>query len=254
MKMKYKLVPGEIISTKKGVPTNLSYITEAGYKGKAMRLVLTKCACGTETTKSLASIIAGVSSSCGKKGCKTRTSPALKKSYTIGDKVTDSYVYAGEDLDKSTSNHRHILVKCSCGNTSSIRIDGISKNPSCRKCGLAKRRVTFHSKYQEALLKNVYASYERQAKNRSYSFEISYEQFKTLASSKCYYCSTEPSNTVKSNGRELKYNGVDRLDNNEGYHGLNTVSCCGTCNIMKRHHELRDFLEHIKKIQQHLKL
>lgn len=252
--MKYKLVPGEIISTKKGVPTNLSYITEAGYKGKAMRLVLTKCACGTKTTKSLASIIAGVSSSCGKKGCKTRTSPALRKSYTIGDKVTDSYFYAGEDLDKSTSNHRHILVKCSCGNTSSIRIDGVKRNVSCKACGHRKRVNTFYIKHEEALLKRLHGDYIRAAKKRNYSFDLSFDQFKLLILQNCYYCNASPSNVKKMNGRTLIYNGIDRLDNTKGYYSLNTVSCCGTCNMMKNAQSFQSFLKKVKQINQHLNL
>ena len=252
--MKHTFITGQLLHTNQGLPTNLTYIDEAGYIKKSMRQVLVKCKCGVQVVKLLASIRAGSTNSCGMLSCRTKTSPLLKKKFVKGQKVTDFFYYVDEDLLRSTSNHRYIKVECGCGNTSSIRIDAIAKNVSCKKCGVVKRRETFHGKHQNALYNSVFSSYKRQALKRNYFFDITFEQFKILAQSNCYYCGNSPSNTFKSNGRELRYNGVDRIDNQHGYTGLNTVACCGSCNMMKNALGFETFLAKIKKIHQHLNL
>lgn len=246
--MKNTFAKDEQLFTKKGNPTNLFYIDEAGYVGKSIRQVLVRCACGTEVIKPLASIRAGASNSCGKKGCKLRTSPLLKKIYSVGENVTDCFTYQGEDLEKSTSNHRHILVKCSCGEPSSIRIDAVKRNVCCKNCGRAKRRATFYDKHKLALQRSVYGTYKRQAANRGYEFKITFEQFLLLIDQSCHYCDNPPSNRYKSNGRDLFYNGLDRTVNSKGYTLDNVVPCCGSCNIMKNKFDRKDFLSHLRKI------
>ena len=45
-----------------------------------------------------------------------------------------------------------------------------------------------------------------------------------------------------------KYNGIDRLDSTEGYTTDNCVSCCTTCNWMKKKMPLEKFLQKVKEI------
>lgn len=248
------LVPGEIICTSKGLPTNLKYLEDAGHL-KNIRLVKVECiGCGSKIIKQLVSIRAGSSNSCGNKSCKLRTTPLLKKIFNVGDFVTDDYIYTGENFERSTTNHRYISVKCKCGFETSIRIDGVKKNNSCPKCGQIKRRATFTNKTKESIIKSLYNTYKRQATKRSYVFDITYEFFKELIFKDCYYCSNPPSNTAKQNHRSLTYNGVDRVDNSRGYYDDNVVSCCGECNWMKNKLNKDKFLEKVKKIFNNLKL
>lgn len=248
------LTPGEIIHTSKGLITNLKYLEEAGYL-KNIRLIKVECVgCGSKIVKQLVSIRGGASNSCGNKSCKLRTTPLLKKIFNVGDQVTDSYIYIGEDFLKSTTNHRYILVECKCGFKTSIRIDAVKKNNSCPKCGQIKRRSTFTNKTKESIIKALYNTYKRQAAKRSYDFQLTYEVFKKYIFENCYYCSTPPSNLAKQNYRSLAYNGIDRVDNSIGYQDDNIVTCCGECNWMKNRLTKDAFLEKVKKIFNNLKL
>lgn len=177
-----------------------------------------------------------------------------KYDFKAGDMVTSSYIYVSEDLVKTTSNHRYINVVCKCGNKSSIRTDAILKNASCSVCGQVKRRNTFTEKTKESLKKRLFSAYERQAKKRNYSFEISYDHFKHLIFQNCFYCDDEPSNKFLQNYRTLIYNGVDRVDSNIGYTLENTVACCAQCNWMKNKFTKKQFLDKVKKIHNNLKL
>ena len=47
------------------------------------------------------------------------------------------------------------------------------------------------------------------------------------------------------------YNGIDRLNPENGYSIENCVPCCSTCNYMKHTQQTSDFLEHVKKIYNH---
>jgi len=79
---------------------------------------------------------------------------------------------------------------------------------------------------------------------------LSKEQFRKLTQQNCFYCDIKPhssSNHKKCNGKFI-YNGIDRVDNTKGYTIDNCVTCCGTCNWMKRTYTQQEFLLKIKLI------
>jgi len=251
--MKHILNFGEIIKTKSGLDTNLLYIEDAEFIGKSMRQVLVECiVCKKRVIKLLASIRSGTTNSCGDKRCKLKTY-RTPFSYKIGEKITDYYSYLGEDLEKSTSNHRYILVECICGTKTSSRIDNVKNNEGCKNCGRIKRRNTYCKNTEDSLIKALYNSYASNAKKRNYDFQILFENFKELIFKECYYCGDIESNEYKRNYRSIKYNGIDRLDNTKSYYPENIVTCCGTCNFMKNKSSLDDFYSKIEKIFNRLK-
>lgn len=71
---------------------------------------------------------------------------------------------------------------------------------------------------------------------RNITMDLSFEQFKILINSRCYYCNM-------SNCR-----GVDRVDSGKGYTLQNSVPCCGSCNEMKMDKTISEFLEAVRKI------
>uniref|UniRef100_A0A6G6AB97 Uncharacterized protein n=1 Tax=Borely moumouvirus TaxID=2712067 RepID=A0A6G6AB97_9VIRU len=73
-------------------------------------------------------------------------------------------------------------------------------------------------------IKNKYTMYQYYAKIKGYNFELTKDEFKNLVESDCYYCGCQ---------REKYLNGIDRLNNNEGYNIENTVTACKICNNMK---------------------
>lgn len=73
-------------------------------------------------------------------------------------------------------------------------------------------------------LPRFYKEYIQSAFKRGYSIEIQFDDFKELVLKPCYYCKSLKENEV---------NGIDRVDNSNGYTKENCVPCCSTCNRMK---------------------
>lgn len=111
-----------------------------------------------------------------------------------------------------------------------------------------KRRLTKGESGFKSLIKN----YKEAAVVRKYLFELSENEFKYLTQQNCHYCNIPPSQKVKTNSKdtwgEYLYNGIDRIDNTQGYNLKNCVSCCGTCNQMKMAFSYDQFIDKIKCI------
>ena len=147
---------------------------------------------------------------------------------------------------------------CNCGNKKTV-LASLLRKGDCNSCGcLQKEKLISRStknKGESACL-STYYRYKVAAKSRGFIFNLTKEEFKNLVLQNCKYCGSKPSSVCKSrnsNGGDFIYNGIDRVDNNIGYLLENCVTCCGICNIMKRHHSLDTFKEHIIKIYNNIK-
>ena len=78
------------------------------------------------------------------------------------------------------------------------------------------------------------------AATRGIGFSLTLEQWEALRGQPCTYC-----------GDTFEGVRVDRVDSDGEYCDDNVVSCCTTCNMMKRTMPLGDFLAHIAKIANH---
>lgn len=139
-------------------------------------------------------------------------------------------------------------VQCDCGtiyivksNVKNIKSCGCLNKEVLQKRALPKGESSFNC---------LYNKYKREAIQRGYEFNLNKSIFKLLTSSNCYYCNTNPKQSLnyKTCNGEYIYNGIDRKDNNIGYTINNVVSCCGECNLMKGRLNNKQFLEKIKTI------
>jgi len=89
-----------------------------------------------------------------------------------------------------------------------------------------------------------YNSYIDSAKERKYSFSLSFEEFKDLVIKPCYYC-----DYVK----DEEVNGLDRINNDIGYEKENCVTCCEICNRMKHYYHPLFFIQVCKIISSKIK-
>lgn len=123
--------------------------------------------------------------------------------------------------------------KCDCGNTL-IRDYYRVKTRHLKSCGcIDKERIA------NANFVILYNRYKISAKTRNLEFNLTHEQFRFLTKQNCHYCNIEPKQTqihrpIKS--PPYVYNGVDRKNNNIGYHYENCVPCCVICNGAKSHY------------------
>lgn len=100
----------------------------------------------------------------------------------------------------------------------------------------------------------IFSNYKRNADKKSREFSLTFEEFIELCERDCYYCGESPTNIINKSDLygSWIYNGVDRLDNKIGYTKQNSVSCCKTCNMMKRDMTLNEFISKIKSIHSHI--
>jgi hypothetical protein len=145
---------------------------------------------------------------------------------------------------KNSRGHLYYLCRCVCGQEKPIAGYKI-RNRTVKSCGCMKRLPA-----GSAALKAVYRKYQYGAKKRNIEFTLSLKQFQGFTTQRCHYCGVEPSqvcNVPHYNG-SYTYNGLDRVDNLQGYHKYNCVACCRRCNVMKSDMTIDYFLSHIKKI------
>ena len=88
-----------------------------------------------------------------------------------------------------------------------------------------------------------YTTLRRGAQKRNYEWNLTPEDTSGLLLSDCYYCG-------KPSVEGVKIHGLDRIDNNKGYHLDNVVPCCEQCNIAKHANTKEDFIEMCKRVAQ----
>lgn len=80
--------------------------------------------------------------------------------------------------------------------------------------------------------KSRYYACKTSSKKRKLIFELTLEKYLEIIKNPCTYCS------------KLDNNGIDRINNKEGYTLKNSVSCCRLCNWMKKDMRSLEFLNH----------
>lgn len=126
--------------------------------------------------------------------------------------------------------HRLWLCQCDCGKERTVKSSQLST-------GLVKSCGCEHA--QRGTTNAVIARYKRQAAERNLAWELSYEQAHELTRRPCWYCHATPANALTHS--QVKYNGIDRIDNKQGYIKGNVVPCCITCNRAKSDLTLSEF-------------
>ncbi len=103
----------------------------------------------------------------------------------------------------------------------------------------------------------IFGEYRYQAKKRGHVFELSVEDFTEITSQDCHYCGAEPrprplSQTENYNGA-YSLNGLDRLDNSQGYTLANVVACCRQCNWAKGSLGYDEFVAWLFRASEHVR-
>jgi len=87
--------------------------------------------------------------------------------------------------------------------------------------------------------------YKRAIYKLNKSFELTHTDYLNLIMKDCYICGKQSNNKHK--------NGIDRIDNNEGYTKDNVRSCCGECNYSKNDLDLSDYFNKLNEIYNYQK-
>lgn len=172
----------------------------------------------------------------------------MPKSLELTNQIFGRLTALYKDGIKKSKITWHCL--CSCGNTSSVRGSDLvtGKTQSCGCLALETRSLPFG----DAAINKAINSYKQAARKRGYTWELSREEFIKVTSKDCYYCGAKPSNCrdekSQCNNGSYTYNGIDRVNNNEGYSMSNVVPCCGMCNTAKRHYSQEEFYSWVERV------
>jgi hypothetical protein len=146
------------------------------------------------------------------------------------------------------------LCKCLCGKelllSTGALTSGNTKSCGClhdEVRGEVSRKTRKKLADPDSGYKSIMNSYKNNALKRGYDFDLSFEEFKQVVISDCYYCNIEPSNLYSKNYYNVLYNGIDRVNNNFGYTLSNIVPCCKSCNVAKNNKTYEEFLEWINR-------
>ena len=134
---------------------------------------------------------------------------------------------------KSTRSWSRWLVVCECGIEKEINGDELGRTISCG----CSRKLPFGLQPHHS----VFLDYKQNAKIRGLVFGLSESRVKELIRSDCYYCGLSLCD-VRADLQEIAFNGIDRLDNREGYLEGNVVPCCKICNHAKNAMTEADFV------------
>lgn len=175
--------------------------------------------------------------------------------YQIGQQVGNFTI---SSYDQSEG---HYTLTCKCGTTSTGGSDHVTRKISillsdgftaCQACTSKHMQTIKEVRDKNDItytFKDVYREYVKKSKARNIEFSLTIEQCNLLFSSPCEYCGTKPTNCrTRVNGNSVYYQGIDRVDNNIGYHCDNVVPCCKHCNALKLDRTVEEFYEHVDKI------
>lgn len=144
--------------------------------------------------------------------------------------------------------------KCICGNKRVIRQWTLLKSENNKSCGCKFKELKqrFILADDKAAFNKIFRGYKISADSRNLDFNLSFDEFKKIVKSNCFYCNVEPKQVSKSKSSSITYNGIDRVDNEKGYTSSNVVACCGFCNVAKNNLSIEEFKMKIEKIYKNL--
>ena len=143
---------------------------------------------------------------------------------------------------------RYFLCECQCKQKTIKILNGNAlRQGRTTCCGCIKIRN------KKAPVNYLMGLYKKSAKKRRKCFNLTYEDVEYLVQQNCYYCGQKPECKLKNlKHHDFKYNGIDRVNNDQGYILTNCVPCCKVCNTAKLDMSLEEFIDWIKRIHTYL--
>jgi len=197
-----------------------------------LKKYLVKCKCGKESYKSKYQVYN--TDSCG-----------CLNELDLTNKKYERLLYL-EKVDKKWK------VLCDCGSIKYYNAKKFGKIKSCGCLGKEKAKETINIAIK-AKYKDEFSSLRKRYKCHYSDGDISFEEFYKLSQMDCYYCGIKPSNLCKNRnlrlGKDISYNGLDRINNSLAHTRENVVPCCKTCNFGKSDMSYDEFINLVKRIQ-----
>jgi hypothetical protein len=147
----------------------------------------------------------------------------------------------------------HSLCVCDCGEVHEVR-NAALRFGKTKSCGHFRDK---NLSVDEAVKRIIEKRIRSGARLRGKNFELTQGQVLFLISRPCHWCGRVGVNSCKhprSGQPPFRYNGLDRVNNDEGYTLANTVPCCGPCNRAKHTMTTEEFLDMCHSVAERHKL
>lgn len=204
-------------------------------------IAIFKCICGEIVEKIASEVLCGTVKSCGCRKLKSSSQGKRVGSFRVIDKSHRD----------STKRRTYYNCICDCGKTF-LTESAELHNGKKRSCGCTRyesAKIAACKPIEIAATNRIYANYKRSAKTRGLVFDIPKCVFISIIKLDCFYCGIAPSASYKNNrGDFYVWNGIDRIDNSEGYVVDNIVPCCKNCNYAKTDQSQHDFYMWIDRV------
>jgi len=150
----------------------------------------------------------------------------------------------------SKCGHAKWLCRCDCGAERIVEGANLRGRTHTKSCGCLQKEIMSNRKLNFGLasMRDLIQKYRKNAEKRGQTYDLTEDQFAELTKEECHYCGAKPNNTHKHKEcfGGYTYNGLDRIDNSQGYTINNVVPCCRVCNYAKGTRTEQEFKDWIK--------
>ncbi len=148
------------------------------------------------------------------------------------------------------------ICKCACGKEKIIRTTALRKRlEPTKSCGCAMSGPAAIAVHPNSAMRNTFSRYKTHARTAKRPFSLSIGEFAEMTQRNCHYCGAKPGamtvQPLKLGKSCFIYNGIDRIDNTQGYVAGNVVTCCWMCNHSKGARTVEAFTEWLDRIAAH---
>ena len=169
-----------------------------------------------------------------------------------------------ERVENSPSGRIQWICQCECGNIHTVLGNSL-RNGGTKSCGClndevragcaAKATDAWRLPDGVAAFRIALRVYKHNATDRNFLWDLSDNEAFDFMRQNCFYCDAVPA-TIAGNERTngiFLYNGLDRVNNEEGYYPENVVSCCNECNLAKGKRSVENFIKWAHRVSKHTK-
>jgi hypothetical protein len=156
----------------------------------------------------------------------------------------DSRVHGIDRMNNNKGYERSNCVGC-CKNCNFMKKALDAKTYIERCIHIASHRGqgdTFFENAWQSSNRTSYNGYKKRALAKDLTFELDETMFLDICSRPCHYCCRASTKVNK--------NGIDRIDNTQGYNVHNCAPCCSECNAMKTNMLCEDFVNTCIRVSQ----
>ena len=147
--------------------------------------------------------------------------------------------------------------KCICGKAFITSSRNLKRGQKSCGCLSKSNRFKLFLTEEDAAINYKFSQYRTTAKRRNLEFNLSLDKFKKLVLGNCFYCGSNPRKKLSYHRKQgitsIAWNGIDRINNSNGYAENNCVSCCFICNMAKNNLSTKQFLDWINQIYEYQK-